>query len=60
MRPTLLYRVAAVLLVLFTVGHTVGFRQVALASSSPSFSSLRPWWHGSSPRWTRRFLREWA
>jgi hypothetical protein len=28
MRPTLLYRVAAVLLALFAVGHTVGFRQV--------------------------------
>jgi hypothetical protein len=28
MRPALLYRIAAVLLVLFTVGHTVGFRQV--------------------------------
>jgi hypothetical protein len=28
MRPTLLYRVAAVLLALFTVGHTAGFRQV--------------------------------
>ena len=28
MRPTLLYRVDAVILVLFTVGHTVGFRQV--------------------------------
>jgi hypothetical protein len=28
MRPSLLYRVAAVLLVLFTLGHTAGFRQV--------------------------------
>lgn len=28
MRPTLLYRVAAVLLALFAVGHTVGFRRV--------------------------------
>ena len=28
MRPTLLYRVAAVLLAIFTVGHTVGFLQV--------------------------------
>ena len=28
MRPALLYRVAAVLLVLFAVGHTVGFRRV--------------------------------
>jgi len=28
MRPTWLYRLAAVLLVLFAFGHTVGFRQV--------------------------------
>jgi hypothetical protein len=28
MRATLLYRIAAVLLVLFAIGHTVGFRQV--------------------------------
>ena len=28
MRPTLLYRVAAILLALFTLGHTLGFRQV--------------------------------
>ena len=28
MRPSMLYRIASVLLVLFAVGHTVGFRQI--------------------------------
>lgn len=28
MRPSILYRIASVLLVLFAVGHTVGFRQI--------------------------------
>jgi hypothetical protein len=27
-KPSVLYRVASVLLILFTVGHTLGFRQV--------------------------------
>jgi len=28
MRPSLLYRIASILLILFAVGHTLGFRQV--------------------------------
>jgi hypothetical protein len=29
MKPSILYRIASVLLVLFTIGHTVGFQQTA-------------------------------
>src|SRR5690349_3404635 len=28
MKPSLLYRIASILLILFAVGHTLGFRQV--------------------------------
>ena len=28
MKPSLLYRIAAILLLLFAVGHTLGFRQI--------------------------------